>query len=669
MSSWAARLGQATFLAELLHPDSGEKHAAFQRKDNDRPWGQQEWDANRTEVRKGTLDLLASEFAVLGTRTISLEKVGLSEITYPGLDGWSVPEVLAGVMRVDLGPVWPDFLRALLDTLRMEGVVTLGNKDKDEDAEIAGFPLGAWTIRDTDVRGYQLLSFPGASENHRRRKFAAAVLRQAGLSDEKDSQILAKQMLEVAFDQLAKAAQEGVLSWLEYGPQLQGYDSADKKKETPRVVTGIRLKFAGLALRRPAIMFQCRTTGHVWPRQVLGCAPETGCEGTLEARTEAQLDTYPRFRRLRKEYKEAAVFRIALWAEEHSAQLSPSKNRQLQDLFKMGIRNILSATTTLELGIDIGGLTAVLLGNVPPDKANYMQRAGRAGRRADGSSAVITYARPRAYDLAVFHQFGTFLSRELRRPLVFLNRQRIARRHMHAWLLGRFFGAQYGPQDRTGAMNAFGNMGSFCGKVKIPYWDDKDVHPHLGPAPANLEDRFRKELLELRDQPPVSVQVEGRALLEVTGLAEHLKDWPSLLQEVIDALDGAVRSWNEDYERLRQAWNEAVEESKKPNANAIRYQLKLLWELTVIEALSDRQFLPSYGFPIGVQKLQVIVPDGKDLEKARVEDQFRLERAGMLALGEYVPGSQLLAGGKLVTSHGLLKPPGRRPVADLAGAA
>lgn len=75
------------------------------------------------------------------------------------------------------------------------------------------------------------------------------------------------------------------------------------------------------------------------------------------------------------------------------------------------------------------------------------------------------------------------------------------------------------------------------------------------------------------------------------------------------------------------------------------------------EALADRQFLPRYGFPIGLQKLQVIAPDESTRDgnrvKIREEDQFRLERPGLLALREYVPGSQLLVGGKLVTSRGL----------------
>jgi Helicase conserved C-terminal domain len=89
---------------------------------------------------------------------------------------------------------------------------------------------------------------------------------------------------------------------------------------------------------------------------------------------------------------------MGLWGEEHSAQLSPEENKRRQFLFKEGGRNLLSSTTTMELGIDIGGLNGVMLGNVPPGRANHMQRAGRAGRRSDGSSVVVTFARNRAFD-------------------------------------------------------------------------------------------------------------------------------------------------------------------------------------------------------------------------------------------------------------------------------
>src|SRR6185437_12605577 len=111
-----------------------------------------------------------------------------------------------------------------------------------------------------------------------------------------------------------------------------------------------------------------------------------------------------------------------------------------------------------------------------------------------------------------------------------------------------------------------------------------------------------------------------------------------------------IRDWSSDFDLMSASWLNAINENNRPQANAIRYQLKILAELTVIEALADRQFLPRYGFPIGLQKLRVIEPDANNRDRIREEDQFRLERSGILAIGEYVPGSQLLAGGKLITS-------------------
>src|ERR1700720_3704682 len=65
-------------------------------------------------------------------------------------------------------------------------------------------------------------------------------------------------------------------------------------------------------------------------------------------------------------------------------------------------------------------------------------------------------------------------------------------------------------------------------------------------------------------------------------------------------------------------------------------------------------FLPPL-FPTLRDGYNIIIPDEQHEGKYREEDQYRLERSGLVAIGEYVPGSQLLVGGKLVTSHGLLK--------------
>jgi len=85
--------------------------------------------------------------------------------------------------------------------------------------------------------------------------------------------------------------------------------------------------------------------------------------------------------------------------------------------------------------------------------------------------------------------------------------------------------------------------------------------------------------------------------------------------------------------------------------NAIAYQAGELARNTVIEELASLRFLPRYGFPIGVQALRVPPNSFGRNNNASV----KLERDGVTALSEYVPGSQLLAGGRIFSSHGLAR--------------
>ncbi len=662
LDHWIDEMTKVAVIEEFTDVRTSSKHerSLWLQKAED------SWHDNARHVHERLKFLLAHEFARSTQRQVSLETLGLAEVTYPGLDQLEIPKQVEGILptataRERLRECWTSFLAALCDTLRSDGVVTLGSDEEDSEYQFSNL-IGHWCAEENDLTT-RSARFVGATTKQRRRKFAAEVLRKCGIR-EGEIDHYAIQLLSVAFCQLRDNA-ESKLKWLE----------SRQRQSKSGAIWAIRIKFPELGLRYPLRLYRCPTTGHVWVREVLGCAPESGCV-SLEQVDDDILDKDPRIMRQRREFTSSPVFDIGLWAEEHSAQLSPKENRRLQDLFKAGIRNILSSTTTMELGIDIGGLNAVLMGNVPPGKANYLQRAGRAGRRADGSSIVVTFCHPQPFDREVFLHFGEYLGRQLRSPRVFLDRKRIVTRHSHAFILGNFFREIYPPNIHVGAMKAFGNMGLFCGVQLPPYWErginkppiQMDAQSWVRPADASwwnpachdpgLEGYFLEYLYWIRDEGEADMRPHLKRLFDETGAIPCLDDWKAFLNTIINGFESAIQDWRREFDAMLQAW-QLVETSNTFNpraqANALRYQMSALYETTVIEALADRQFLPRYGFPIGTQRLRVIVPDQRHPEKYREEDQYRLERSGLVAMGEYVPGSQLLVGGKLVTSHGLLK--------------
>jgi hypothetical protein len=122
-------------------------------------------------------------------------------------------------------------------------------------------------------------------------------------------------------------------------------------------------------------------------------------------------------------------------------------------------------------------------------------------------------------------------------------------------------------------------------------------------------------------------------LVRDTSLAPDLGDWRAFLGAVIDDGSAALGAWRQDYRDLLDAWQAIGGDGPidRVQANMLRYRLDTLHETTVIEALADRQFLPRYGFPVGLQRLRVVVPDDRRPGCVREEDQFRLERSGLLS--------------------------------------
>lgn len=152
-------------------------------------------------------------------------------------------------------------------------------------------------------------------------------------------------------------------------------------------------------------------------------------------------------------------------AEEHTAQNSEKLNRddlfsstQLYELMFQDIPvtsnkiegkdgadiehppiDILSCSTTMEVGIDIGGLTSVALRNVPPHPANYQQRVGRAGRGASEVSVALTWVDNTAFATSFFHRPEGLVTSPKKAPKIYVDNNVIRTRHLNAILFQRFF--------------------------------------------------------------------------------------------------------------------------------------------------------------------------------------------------------------------------------------
>jgi len=157
--------------------------------------------------------------------------------------------------------------------------------------------------------------------------------------------------------------------------------------------------------------------------------------------------------------KTLAVYR----AEEHTAQISEFANTEdaytkaeLHELLFMDIPvemyvaddgkkyeqppiDILSCTTTMEVGIDLGDLNAVALRNVPPQPSNYQQRVGRAGRGSSEVSLAVTWIDNTAYAQEFFTNPEKLVTNPSKSPILYLKNRKIRQRHMNAILFQRFF--------------------------------------------------------------------------------------------------------------------------------------------------------------------------------------------------------------------------------------
>ena len=324
-------------------------------------------------------------------------------------------------------------------------------------------------------------------------------------------------------------------------------------------------------------------------------------------------------------------------AAEHSAQLDGERLRALEGRFKNGELNVLSCSTTMEMGVDIGGLSAVVMNNAPPSSANYLQRAGRAGRRGEGVSFSVTLCPSSPHGEQVFNDPLWPFTSTMSVPRVALDSARLVQRHVNSLCLGAFLEGRDVRRLKTGWFFQDDESDSIPG-VQFVAWCRAD---------AEHEKRLITGLNRL---------VRGTAL--ATG--ETMR----LLDATANAMAQSMDAWRREVDALRKdaaQFGGREPESRAPALLAIERQLRRLEGEYLLAELANRQFLPGYGFPTGIVSF---VPTTIDELKRRKRDrEGRDESLGKrlgypsrqmeMAIREYAPGAEIVMDGRVYESGGV----------------
>jgi len=382
----------------------------------------------------------------------------------------------------------------------------------------------------------------------------------------------------------------------------------------------------GLVVRRPESWRVCTRCGVVTPWAPVDTCLMPQCRGILQ---KVHINDEGRFGRNHQRARFLEFDPLAVEVREHTAQLTLQTGRHYQRRFMAGDVNVLSSSTTFEMGIDVGLLRAILLRNVPPTAANYTQRAGRAGRRREGAAFAVTYARAVPHDQTHFYEAEKIAGGSVAVPRIRVANARLGQRHVNSLLLGRFLAHASLTDDRITVGEFFeAPSPEQSPAVHFSKWLH-DASPQLAASVAAIL--------------PVETPLTAGEALEGAGRG-------------IEALRGVVadelREFRTRQEELKAAFLGPEGEKAVRALKAAERLYDEYLKNRLIDFMAGEHWLPSYAFPQDVLRLRVMEPS--------YANTFRLERDAEYGIAEYAPGSEVIADGKLITS-GAIDFRGRTP--------
>lgn len=590
---------------------------------------------------------LLRELAIGGRQRLGLEPMGRLKVDYLGLNG-ERPEIKRWAGKIGCEPeALAQGVASLLDAARSRRMLY---------DSVTGVYSKVWMDGELQMlRGYlpSMKGVPSALKFQR---------------DGQDDETRIKQW----FSTYATVAKQAALAWgvppdevpeflgemwtlvanelLLLAPvQLKGA----RGKLLPGCVGAHQVDVDRLKMRPAKGMYRCQTCRrlHSRPNPTLSCMAWR-CAGKLVLEPE-NADDYD----LLLLDQEFAMLR----AKEHSAQIPGPDRERIENAFKGDNEriNTLVCTPTLEMGVNIGALDAVLMRNVPPLPANYWQRAGRAGRQFR-MALDITYARAASHDRAYFNEPLKMLEGLVEPPSFNLRNPIMVAKHVHATALTAVFKMLRDKALPQAALDELQEAARTCLPQQIKtylFTPDGMVRP----APMKVSAletvilRHRKTLLSATMQafqqgwPVADAEVVSQASVEtiIDGLAGELQvvvdrlfqrlQWALNQLERLRKVATAKGALDPDEEALRSRCERLVKKLKG-QARRRANQAEGVDDTNTYGVLAAEGFLPGYGLDTGAVSITHIAPRyGLDIS------DWELRRNSALAVREYVPGNLIYA--------------------------
>ena len=335
-------------------------------------------------------------------------------------------------------------------------------------------------------------------------------------------------------------------------------------------------------------------------------------------------------------------------AREHTAAISTTERSDIEEKFRQGDVNMLSCTTTMEMGVDLGDLEAVFCRNVPPSIANYQQRAGRAGRRAQAAPVALMLARSSRFDQAQYNDLRNFLEAPPPAPYLTLDNPSFFRRHQVSCLLAGWLDGRLKNITRSGApriREVFGDVLDENAETNLI----ADLYTWLASESCD-------ESHAVADSMAVSLPKEfGHVGLTGNDLKDHarikISNWIAATCKRWRVFHGLEKGVLEELSKQDSKEGEKLRASRR--LSALHSDKRRFLDQFLVDTLSRAAVIPTYSFPVHSIRLEIVTERGNS---AMQDDRsLQLDRNAALAIAEYAPGSEVVAGGRIWKSAGITR--------------